>query len=387
MNKPTFRQRISNFIYPTPEPPKEKSMRFFVSGYTNISRSERDLNDLISAIQSAERETYKDKKSYYDILQECMEYDTHLYSCVQRRLQNLTGRYLRYFTGDVENEEITKLINRQQFKGMLGEIAASLFYGHTLIQFGEQPWEYQLIPYRLIDGEKKQVLKNWLSRSGTPYEVSPGILYDNLLEVGNVWDLGILKQAAMYSILKRNSLGDWAMYSQKAGNNFEKVVYKGDKNLANQVAEAFSNAGSGAAIPIPDGVVDIQTVQTASSQQNQLFVDFFEAMNKEISKLILGQTMTTEDGASYSQSMVHLSQQELIFESDAEWILSILNSAAFKRIMAWFRLDTSGEFQFENQVISIEKEIEKDLKLKELGVVFPAGYLNEKYGVEMEVSI
>lgn len=97
--------------------------------------------------------------------------------------------------------------------------------------------------------------------------------------------------------------------------------------------------------------------------------------------------MTTENGSSYSQSYVHLSQQELIFESDAEWVLSVLNSKAFKRILNYFRIDSAGAFQFENRVISVADEIEKDLKLKELGVMFPAGYLNEKYGVQMEGAI
>ena len=384
--KQTFRQRISNLIYPAPEAPKKETFRFVMTGATWISRDERNLNDVLTAIQSAERETFKDKKPYYDIVQECTEYDAHLFSLLQRRTQNITGRVIQYTdaAGQV-NEELTKIFNKQQFKSLLSEIVGSLYFGHTLIQFGEQPFDHELIDRRLVDGDKKVVYTSWLNRKPHPYIDDNGELFNNLLEIGNAYDLGIIKQALTYSVLKRNLLGDWAMYSQKAGNNFEKVVYKGDKLIAQQVSEAFANAGAGAAIPIPEGVIDIQSISSASSQQNELFENFYDRLNSEESKLILGQTMTTENGSSYSQSYVHLSQQELIFESDAEWVLSILNSKAFKRILNYFRIDSTGAFQFENRVISVADEIEKDLKLKELGVVFPVGYLNKKYGVEVAI--
>lgn len=378
--KLTAGQRIRNYFYPSPEKPEKLGIT--VTGYTGIRRQERDLSSVINAIQAAEREMGKNKIDLYDIYQECFEYDAHLYSVLQRRSQNITGRVLKFTNGGVVNEPLTELFNKQEFKGVLSEILDSVFWGHTVIQFGQIPFSYSVFDRRLTDGEKKTVKPSRLSGQGVPYGDEFGS-FENILEIGNSYDFGLMMRAVIFSVLKRNMLGDWALYCQKAGNNFEKVTYKGDKRLASSVAEAFNNAGAGAAITIPDGVVDLQAVNMSSSSQNQLFMDFYNQMNSEISKLVLGQTMTTEDGASYSQSVVHLSQQELIFESDAEWVLSVLNSKEFRKILKFTGIIANGVFEFENQVISIEKEIEKDLKLKELGVIFPAGYLNEKYGITL----
>lgn len=373
-------QKIKNYFYPSPETPKvEKGI--VTTGATMIRRQERDLTSVINALSAAERELDKRKTDLYDIYQECTEYDAHLYSVLQRRTQNITGRVLKYTVGNTEDKKLKALFNNQDFKGLLSEIIGAVFFGHTVIQFTETPFQYQSFDRRLIDGDKKGVRKSRLNMTLQPYADEQGT-FENILEVGNVWDLGLMKQAVIYSILKRNMLGDWALYVQKAGNNFEKITYKGDKVMASKVAKAFNEAGAGAAIPIPDGVIDIQAMNTSSSSQNQLFVDFFNSLNGEISKLVLGQTMTTENGSSYSQSIVHLSQQELIFESDAEWVLSLLNSKEFKKILRYMKINDAGEFSFENQVISLQDEIEKDLKLKELGVVFPVGYLNKKYGID-----
>ena len=44
-----------------------------------------------------------------------------------------------------------------------------------------------------------------------------------------------------------------------------------------------------------------------------------------MTKLVLGQTMTTEDGSSRSQAEVHERTQEDIFDADGKYVLDVLN--------------------------------------------------------------
>jgi phage gp29-like protein len=144
--------------------------------------------------------------------------------------------------------------------------------------------------------------------------------------IGNGNDFGMLQQLALYAMYKRAALGDWAQYSQLAGTNFRVVKYRGDvpdpaRRLA--VRTIVNNAGQGT-LDLPDGI-DVETSNQTSSSQNQLFENYVQYLDDNMTKLVLGQTMTTEDGSSRSQAEVHERVQDTIFDSDGKYILTLLN--------------------------------------------------------------
>jgi len=90
--------------------------------------------------------------------------------------------------------------------------------------------------------------------------------------------------------------------------------------------------------------------------------------------------MTTEDGSSRSQAEVHERVQDTIFDSDGKYILTLLNYD-LAEVMASYGV-SGGRWKFvENSTTKQTEEIERDLKLKELGVIFTDAELRQKYDI------
>lgn len=59
----------------------------------------------------------------------------------------------------------------------------------------------------------------------------------------------------------------------------------------------------------------------------------FPRANSELSKLVIGQTMTIEDGSSLSQSQTHLTVFENLVESDRNMLRDIVNNQLIPRMV------------------------------------------------------
>nr|WP_306670755.1 MULTISPECIES: DUF935 family protein [unclassified Endozoicomonas] len=60
-----------------------------------------------------------------------------------------------------------------------------------------------------------------------------------------------------------------------------------------------------------------------------------QRMDKAISKVILSQTMTTDDGSSHSQAEVHQEVARSVIKSDADLVCESLNQQVIKWLTEW----------------------------------------------------
>jgi len=81
----------------------------------------------------------------------------------------------------------------------------------------------------------------------------------------------------------------------------------------------LKDQGGNAARIWPEGVT-VNTTNSASSAAKEVYSGLIEYCDSQISKLVLGQTMTTDSGASYSQSVTHKEQQEIVFAADRKFV-------------------------------------------------------------------
>jgi phage gp29-like protein len=209
------------------------------------------------------------------------------------------------------------------------------------------------------------------------------MLGKNMVFVGDKNDLGLFKTLTPLSIYKRLLRNNWATYAELAGNNFQAVKYRGnvDPKKRAELQAALQLAKTGRAFQIPEGI-DMEVTNLSSSSQNALFENYAEYIDKSQAKLVLGQTMTTEQGSSRSQAEVHERTQAEIFASDDRYILNFLNYE-FYDFHKLYGLPTEGRWGFkEDSSVKELREIEKDLKLKQLGYTFTPEQIAEKYGLE-----
>jgi len=273
---------------------------------------------------------------------------------------------------------VTGFFSIPDFEDFLQNAFETRYWGYSLFEFDyKDGFNYTLIPRKHVRPESKIVVRNQTDATGIQYNTPDVEKF--VLSFGKTKDLGILKTAVYYSVYKRNTYGDWGNYVELAGNNFELIKYSGnDIMLKNATENALKKTGANGQVAIPDGV-DVDFINKSSTSQNQLFEGFTQKLNDEQSKLILGQTMTTDDGSSRSQAEVHQTQQNDIFFADEQYILAFLNFKFKKKLPNW-GLNQEGTFTFKKRE-NILAMLEQDKALKDLGYVFTPEYLKEKYNI------
>ena len=340
-----------------------------------------DVTTFKTALDSARSAYVQDRKTIYNYYQNAIDLDAHLTGLIEKRLLATVGRKLTYV--NEAGEEVTgvaDMIASPVFEKFIRELLYyRVFWGLGLFAFeadAKKPFQlmYKSVPPQNIDPYEKKVryMAYGITDKDQPFANDPMATMVGKPDLG-----GLLLQASLVALRKREAMNDWSSYSQLAGNNFMVVKYRSetpDPNAALKAREAVANAGRGVFSAKPG--VDIEASNLSSSSQNQLFTDYVNYLDDQLTKLILGQTMTTEDGSSKSQAEVHERVQDTIFDSDAKYVTDYLN-------YDWFEIGikygvNGGRWQYaESATTKMTQQLDVYKQLKELGYVFAQEQLEE----------
>lgn len=139
---------------------------------------------------------------------------------------------------------------------------------------------------------------------------------------------GLAIPALFYFLLKYYDITSWAAFIDRFGYPLRLGKYspKATEEDIETLRRAVASIGSDFGAVIPESaileIIESKTTQSTSDTYEKL-ANF---VNKEISKLVLGQTMTSEEGSSYSQAQIHNEVREDIAKSDIRQIMETLNS-------------------------------------------------------------
>lgn len=348
-----------------------------------VVRKTQDIANWTKALQSAENANNPRRIDLYDLYFSLM-LDAHLTSVIDKRKNAITNTPIQFTINGKEQEDITRITRTPYFSKMLSDVIDTLMWGHSLLEFTFIPDMIRsfLIPRKHVVPEKGIFTIRQGDMSGFNYRQPP---YDNfVLEVGETNDLGLLLKAAPYIIYKRGGFADWSQFSEIFGMPMRVGKYKGyDDATRLALTKALDEAGSALSIVIPEEA-DLQILDTfTKTPAGGLYSDLINACNAELSKLILGNTLTTEQGDKGARSLgeVHAEVEKSVHDSDKQYVMNFLNFS-FKRLMEihGFKIG-DGEFSFvEAENIPKEKLIDIHVKLKNL-IPMDDDFLYETYGV------
>lgn len=106
-----------------------------------------------------------------------------------------------------------------------------------------------------------------------------------------------------------------------------------DQKEVDRISDMMARMGQAGYAVLPTGT-EIQIVESAKSDAFNVYDKRVDRANSEISKLIIGQTMTIEDGSSLSQSQTHLKVFENLVESDAKLLANTINNQLIPRMIS-----------------------------------------------------
>lgn len=324
--------------------------------------------------------TYQMEEVYQDIL-----LDGHLTGITENRTLRTTNKHFCIAIDEVKDDDLTEFIkNKEWFEKVLQWAHESTYHGHSLIWIKELDKngikKVELIDRGLVIPEHYLLLNDYDATQGIDIsDVEDILLYAQFYN-----HVGLLEKAAVYCILKRHSWGSWDEFEELFGIpiRIAKIASQSE-TVKNEVAGWLEEMGSA-----PFGVFPIGTeVEIKENSKTDAFNVFFkkiEALDKELSKLVLHQTMTTENGSSKAQGGVHENTLEEVIYADEKKMLGFLNNRLLPAMRnLGYNIPDNAKIIVE-QTTNPEDQIKIDSQIMNAGYILNSEYLERIYGVEID---
>ena len=324
------------------------------------NRNTQDIESWRRAIRAFENQTNPVRAGLYDLYDDLM-LDGQVLATWGKRTDAVLNRRLLFKRDGAEDEEITKLLNSPDMRVFIKELLTALIYGYTLIQVNrvwyndeEEQYriDYDLVPRKHVHPEPGfecvSVSQNTATRDFLFMEKP---LSGYMVWAGDPKDMGLLAATAQYVIYKRGGFGDWSQYAEMFGMPFREMKYDDyDDETRRKLEQMLQEWGSSGYALLPKSA-ELTLHDTGGGQGSAELYDMLNSKcDASISKVILGNTLTTEQGEIGSQALgeVHKEAESEKNTSDRLFILSVLNTR-FRAVLKKFGVNvTGGEIMYED---------------------------------------
>ena len=350
----------------------------------------RDVADWRAAWQAALNVDNPSRIRLYDIYRDSMA-DPHLTGCVEQRRGFVLSRTFKLVDGKGEaSDEVTHLFDQAWFSEFLRLSHESILWGFSLIEMGDVVTDgdgcpafdgVTLIPRKHVIPEYHVVVTNQGDDpgSGTDYTVPP--YTDSVIAVGRPDDLGLLLKAAPQTIAKKNALAFWDAFAEIFGMPI-RVARTATRDPAERrrLKAMLENAASAMAV-LTDMNTTLEFVEGSRGDAYNVYDRRIDRANSELSKLVIGQTMTIEDGSSLSQSQTHLEVFANLCDADRDLLRDVVNNRLIP-LMARRGFPVAGyRFEWDDAVdYTPEQQVAFETMIADRYEVDPA-YFADKYGM------
>ncbi|WP_336801997.1 DUF935 domain-containing protein [Kaistia sp. MMO-174] len=263
-----------------------------------------------------------DADAYLTLAEEMEERDLHYRSQIALRKGVLLGLepQVEAATDEARDQEIAEavrdLIGRPQFSEMIEDLVDGLGKGYSVAEMiwdtTSTPWEPGTYKWRdprwfLFDKVDRTTLRMKEDGAFNGVDLPPAkfIVHIPKLKSGIPIRGGLARLAAWAFMLKSYTLRDWAEFAEVYGKPYRVGKYgpgasEDDKAV---LLRAIRDIAADAGAMIPDSMM-IEFIE-ASNRGEPVFGSLAEYLDKQVSKGVLGQTMSSDDGASRAQAEVH----------------------------------------------------------------------------------
>lgn len=342
--------------------------------------SRKDIDQWRRALRMAQHPEEPKMAAYYDLLDDLLT-DGHLQSQIQLRKTsslNTDFQIINRNTGETD-ENGTFIFRQQWFYEFLGYVMDSLLFGTTLAEFTAFEGEkirVGILPRRHIIPQLGRILPdvtkdteyiNYRDPQFSPY----------ILQIGKNDDLGLLNNIVPNIIWKRNVAQSWAEFCEKFGMPLITATSNSaDAEASELISGMLGNLGEAGTGVFPVGT-DIQLHETNRTDAYNVYMQFMQANDNQISKQLVGSTMLSDQGTNRSQTEVHeRSLDYRIAQADKRFIQFVVNDQLFPLLrMHGYALSDDLAFEF--------KTAEQEVELTELWNI-TSGMLMNGYKVDAE---
>ena len=221
-------------------------------------------------------------------------------------------------------------------------------------------------------GEVMPERKFWTYDTGATHDDDP-------------YGLGLAHWLYWPVFFKRNGMKFWLVFAEKFAQ--PTATAKVPAGIANdplerqKVLDALRALQVDSAVVVPDNVA-IELVEAARSG-TQDYDTLVERLNRSIAKVILSQTMTTDDGSSRAQADVHMDVREEVVEADRDLLCESFNRGPARWWTDWNygpKVPAPKVWRITEVAEDLNKRAERDTKIHGLGFDPTPQYIEDTYG-------
>lgn len=239
-------------------------------------------------------------------------------------------------------DAVTELIHDDGFKEARGHLPDGISKGYAVV---EMMWEFErkaLRPVEYIDRDPRFFQLDRMTLRNLRLAVDGSIEGEQLPEakflrhmprtkLGLPLRRGMARPAAWAYLIQQFTLQDWAAFSEVYGMPLRVGKYNASASPADKrtLLKAVASIANDAAAIIPQGM-DIEFHEVNGANGAAVFSGLLDYMDKQISKLIVGQTMTSDDGSSLGQAKIHNEVRLDILRADSKQLAGTINRDLIK---------------------------------------------------------
>lgn len=289
-------------------------------------------------------------RSYLTLAEEMEERYLHYASQLQTRRLAIEG-----IASSIEAPEgvpskivdaVTELVERPRFETMAAELTDGIAKGYAVAEMMweheggyTQPVEYKRRDQRffVFDRLTQEELRLASDRDLDGEELlgAKFIRHKPRSKMGLPLRSGLARPAGFAFLVQQFGLQSWASFAEIYGVPFRLGKYHSAASDAdkNMLLRAVRMIAQDAAAICPTGM-EIEFHEVKGQHGAEVFGKLIDYVDKQVSKLVVGQTMTADDGASMAQAKVHNEVRLDILRADCKQLAQTLNREVIELFVA-----------------------------------------------------
>ena len=331
-----------------------------------------------------------------ELFEEMEEKDPHLFSQLQTRKNAVTGLDFEVipFGDEPLDKEIADFIEEQlngieSFEDVENDLLDAIGKGFAV---SEILWGYDeghVVVQDIKTRHQKRFFWDTLDDSfkvrtkdapeGILLPANKFIVHRYKARSGHTSRAGILRVVAWMYLFKNYDLKDWVSFAEIYGLPLRLGKYAPGASDSDKAAlmQALIQIGSDAAGIIPDGT-SIDFITTEKTSSSDLYERLARYCDEQISKAILGQTLTSDSGGgSYAQSKTHNDVRHDLTVADCKALASTLRRDLIRPLCIF-------NFGEDKRIPYIRFDCEESEDLTQTATIL--GTLIEKVGLRVPTS-
>lgn len=289
-----------------------------------------------------------DPTAFLTLAEEMEEREPHYRSVMATRKMGVAGLPAAVASAkdDAHNIAIAThveeaIVNRPNFEGLTLDLLDAIPKGFSCLEImwardvkAWLPEQYKFRPQRhfTFDKETQSIpLLRTLAhqQEGEPLTPFKWLVHMPKLISGIPIRGGVAMPASFCFAAKRYAVADWLVFLDQYGIPSRIGRFGPDqKNNKTELLRGLERLTSGGVAVIPEGMI-IEILEGGKGN-GKSFQECAEYWDKQVSKVVLGQTMSSDDGSSLSQAKVHEKVRDDIRAADARSVAQCINEQLIK---------------------------------------------------------